>query len=63
MPFGAGPHFCLGQHFASIEMALIAATIIQQFDLSLEAGAVLPEAVVDLALKPKSILRVCFTRR
>lgn len=63
MPFGAGPHFCLGQHFASIEMALIAATILQQFELSLETGAVLPEPMVDLALKPKSVMRVRFTRR
>lgn len=63
LPFGAGPHFCLGQHFASIEMALIAAHIVQNFDLCLEAGAVLPEATVDIALKPKTALRVRFTRR
>ncbi len=63
LPFGAGPHFCLGQHFASVEMALVAAYIVQNFDLSLEAGTVLPEPTVDVALKPKSTLRVRFTRR
>lgn len=63
MPFGAGPHFCLGQHFASIEMALIAAHLVQNFDLALEPGAVLPEAFVDVALKPRTTLRVRFTRR
>jgi cytochrome P450 len=63
MPFGAGPHFCLGQYFASIEMALVAAEIIQQFDLSLEAGTSLPEPLVDLALKPKTTMRVRFVRR
>ena len=63
MPFGAGPHFCLGQHFASMEMALIAAHIVQHFDLALEPGAVLPEPVVDVALKPKTTMLVRFTRR
>jgi cytochrome P450 len=63
LPFGAGPHFCLGQHFATIEMALIAAHLIQNFDLSIEAGAGLPEPVVDIALKPKTGLRVHFMRR
>jgi cytochrome P450 len=63
MPFGAGPHFCLGQHFATIEMAFIAAQLIQKFELSLEEGAVLPEPVVDLALKPQTKLRVRFKRR
>lgn len=63
MPFGTGPHFCLGQHFANIEMALVAAAIITQFDLSLDAGVRLPDAVVDVALKPKTAMRVRFTRR
>jgi cytochrome P450 len=63
MPFGAGPHFCLGQHFATIELALIAAEIIQQYDLLLEEGFTLPDPVVDLALKPRTPLRVRFTRR
>jgi len=63
MPFGAGPHFCLGQYFATIEMALIAAHIVRHYDLALEPGARLPEAFVDVALKPKNTLRVRFTRR
>lgn len=63
IPFGTGPHFCLGQHFATIELALIAAEIIQQYDLLLEEGFILPEPVVDLALNPSTPLRVHFTRR
>ncbi len=63
MPFGAGPHFCLGQHFASIEMALIAAHLAQNFEFALEPGADLPEPFVDVALKPRTTLRVRFTRR
>ena len=63
LPFGAGPHFCLGQTFAMVEMALIAAHIIENFDLSLEEGAALPKPIVDVALKPAKPLRVRFTRR
>jgi len=63
LPFGAGPHFCLGQNFATIEMALIAAHIVENFDLSMDDGAALPKPVVDVALKPATPLRVRFTRR
>jgi cytochrome P450 len=36
LPFGAGPHICLGQPFAVLELALILATVITdwQFDLA-----------------------------
>ena len=63
LPFGAGPHFCLGQHFATVEMALVAAHVIERFDLALADGDALPEPVVDLALKPKQPLNLRFTRR
>ena len=63
LPFGAGPHFCLGQHFATIEMALVAAHLVKNFDLSLDRGTTLPEPAVDIALKPKTTLCVRFTRR
>ena len=62
MPFGVGPHFCLGQHFAMVEMALIAARLIRQHDISFEQGASLPVAEVDLVLKPKQPMRLRFTR-
>ncbi|MBK8285370.1 MAG: cytochrome P450 [Ahniella sp.] len=63
MPFGAGPHFCLGQHFATMEMALIAAHLAMDFEFSLAEGTTLPEPFVDVALKPKTTLKVQFTRR
>jgi len=63
LPFGGGPHFCLGQYFALAELALIAARLIRDYDLALPAGAALPDAVVDMTLKPKSPLWVRFTRR
>ena len=38
MPFGAGPRVCIGQHFALLEMTLIAAMLLQRYTLSLPAG-------------------------
>ena len=63
MPFGAGPHVCLGQQFAAIEMALIAARLVAEFDVAFTSGNALPEPFVDLALKPKTRMRVQFRRR
>lgn len=62
MPFGIGPHFCLGQQFAMVEMAVIAARLIRDHDFSLDYGNALPAPVVDLILKPREPLRVRFTR-
>ncbi len=33
LPFGLGPRVCLGQHFAQLEMSLIAAPLLQRFVL------------------------------
>ena len=62
MPFGIGPHFCLGQQFATVEMALVAARLIRRHDFSLARGNALPAPVVDLVLKPRERLQVRFTR-
>jgi cytochrome P450 len=63
MPFRSDPHFGLGQHLVTVEIAIIAAAIIQRYALSLEEGATLPKAAVDLTLKPKTPLLVRFARR
>ncbi len=63
MPFGVGPHFCLGQQFAMLEMAVIAAKLIRHYDFSLDLGTSLPTPMVDLVLKPAMPLRVRFVRR
>lgn len=62
MPFGVGPHFCLGQQFAMVEMGLIAARLIRLYDVSFEQGASLPLPQVDLVLKPRQPMRLRFTR-
>ena len=63
MPFGAGPHFCIGQQFAMVEMAVIAAQLIRRYDVAFESGTTLPCPQVDLVLKPKEMLRLRFTAR
>jgi len=62
MPFGIGPHFCLGQQFATVEMALVAARLLRRHDFSFDRGNALPAPVVDLVLKPRERLQVRFTR-
>jgi cytochrome P450 len=38
MPFGIGPHHCIGQGFATVEMHVILAMILQRYRLSLVPG-------------------------
>ena len=42
-PFGSGPRGCIGNTFATLEMMLVAASILQRFDLSLAPGQEEPE--------------------
>jgi len=44
LPFGGGPHVCIGQHFATMEAELLLATLLQQVELN-----VLPDFVMELA--------------
>ena len=50
MPFGGGPHQCIGNSFALLEATLILATVAQRYRLRLPAGAVVTP-------KPESTLR------
>ena len=49
-PFGEGPHVCIGNHFAMMEMQLILAMTLERFRLKLVPGH-------PIALKPEATLR------
>jgi cytochrome P450 len=49
-PFGGGPRVCIGNHFATMEAALVLATIVQRYRVELLAGQ-------RLDLKPAVTLR------
>lgn len=58
IPFGLGPHLCIGASFANMQMVLTVATILQRFRLSLSPaqGSVEPEPHV--AIRPKGGLKM-----
>ncbi|MEV4315552.1 cytochrome P450 [Actinocrispum sp. NPDC049592] len=48
-PFGGGPHLCIGQDPARIELAIVVAMVLQRFRLRMAPGAkVVPRALLDL---------------
>lgn len=53
IPFGAGPHICIGQSLALAEMSLIVATTLQRYRLELTPGQgpIVPEPLI--AVRPK----------
>ena len=64
IPFGAGPHICIGQSLALNEMTLIVPTILQKFRLSFapdQPRDVIPEPL--LAIRPLGGLRMTISRR
>ncbi len=52
MPFGAGPRMCIGNHFALMEMQLLLALLVRQFDFEAVEGHPV-EAEPLITLKPK----------
>jgi len=63
LPFGAGPHVCIGNQFALMEMTLIVATVMQGWTVERapQQGPVEPEPL--LSLRPKGGLQVILRRR
>jgi cytochrome P450 len=62
IPFGAGPHQCIGNNFALVEATLIAATIAQRCRLALAPGEqVTPQT--SLTLRPRGGLRMVLQER
>ncbi|HEY2892708.1 MAG TPA: cytochrome P450 [Pirellulales bacterium] len=63
IPFGGGPRVCVGASFATMEMVLIVASVLQRFRVRLasDQGAVEPEPLI--AMRPKGGLRVSLEPR
>jgi cytochrome P450 len=52
-PFGAGPHVCVGNTFAMMEITLVVVTLVQQFQLELAPGQEHLEPELKVSLRPK----------
>jgi cytochrome P450 len=61
IPFGAGPHVCIGNSFAMMEAQLLLATIAQRFRLALLQETVQTEPLITLGVKDG--LRMMVTER
>lgn len=48
IPFGGGPHHCLGVHFALLEAKIILAMVLERFDFDLATDVVPPQAWITL---------------
>jgi len=62
LPFGAGPRVCIGNLFATTEMTLIAAMVLQRFSLA-PGSAVEPAPVLNVTLRPAGGMPLQLTRR
>ena len=58
VPFGLGPHLCIGASFATMQMVLTVATVLQRFRLTLAPGQGTVEPEPHVAIRPKGGLHM-----
>lgn len=63
LPFGTGPRVCIGQHFAMLEVTLVAALLLQRYELRVVSGGAIPRPELNVTLRPSEPLRLQFLRR
>jgi cytochrome P450 len=56
LPFGGGPRICIGNSLATMELVLLAATVLQKYRLTLDQPP--PELEMEIVLRPKGGLRM-----
>ncbi|XP_033733675.1 cholesterol 24-hydroxylase-like [Pecten maximus] len=61
-PFSVGPHICIGKKFAEIEMKIMIAKIMQNFDFELVPGQTF-EIQDNATIQPKDGVKCFFRRR
>jgi cytochrome P450 len=61
-PFGGGPRVCIGNTFATMEMTLVVATLLQQLQVE-PAGHGEAQPVALMSLRPKGAVRLRWSRR
>ena len=61
-PFGGGPRHCIGMRFATLEIQLVVATVLQEFDLTLLSDPD-PSFSPGITLQPSENVRVRVRRR
>jgi cytochrome P450 len=63
LPFGIGPRVCIASLFATLEMTLIAALLLQRFEFGLVPGAPPPRPVLNVTLHPERGLDLLLSPR
>jgi cytochrome P450 len=63
LPFGGGPRVCIGSALATMEMVLVAATVLQRFRMDIAPGQGEVEPELAVVLRPKGGLRMRLTAR